>query len=560
MVIRSQQFDDIYFSVEDGLAETEFVFLKGNHLPEAWQGRARFCIGELGFGTGLNILSVWKLFEEMAKADQRLDIVSIEKYPLSRAQIAEALSAWRPQLGRYLDRLIDAYPMIVPGFHQIHLSDRVTLTLVFDDVRTALKQITARVDVWFLDGFAPAKNPDMWSADVFEQIARLSNGGATFATFTAAGDVRRGLAAVGFDVEKTRGYGRKRDMTVGRFIGVGPVQDAPRKVAIVGAGLAGASAAWHLKRAGIDVEVYEARADIAPGASGNSTGIMNPKLTVQRGAQSDYYTAAFAYARRYLPTLNPCGSLHLQMDEDKARKFDGYISNLGWHADHMKMLNADEASDVAGVKLDQPCLFYPDAGFANPRAIVETLLKDIPVHLNTRVEMPEADAVVFATAHDAVTELPLQKVRGQVSRLRPNDASMLLKANLCYGGYLSPVQNDGLHMCGATFQPWDEDAAVRDDDHARNIAQLTQAVPSIGAPEVQDGWTGFRAAAKDRFPAIGQHNTVWVSVAHGSHGMISGLMGGAILAARLTGAPLPISAESAAALDPARLDSTLRRT
>jgi len=553
MVLRSQQFDDIYFSVEDGLAETKHVFLDGNDLPEAWQGRDRFCVGELGFGTGLNILSVWKLFEETAKHGQRLDIISIEKYPLSKAQIAQALEIWKPQLGTYLGRLLECYPINVPGFHRLLLSDRVTLTLVFDDVHVALNEITANVNAWFLDGFAPAKNPDMWSDDVLRNIARLSNTGASFATFTAAGAVRRGLSDVGFDVRKIDGYGRKRDMTVGRFTGTHNKVNAPRKVAIVGAGIAGASAAWHLKREGIDVEVYEAASEIAAGASGNSAGILNPKLTVQRGGQSDYYTAAWAYALRNLD-VTPCGSLHLQMDDDKKRRFTGYIENLGWSADHMRLLDSAQASDVAGISLDRPCLFYPQAGYASPAGSVKMLLEDIPVHVNARA-IPEADAVIYATAYDAITGLSLQKVRGQVSRVASNDLSAKVRTNICYGGYLTPALGDGNHMCGATFQPWDDDPSIRDEDHARNMSLLADAVPCLSGLKVTGGWTGFRASSKDRFPMIGPHKDAWVSVAHGSHGMISGFMGGAILAAQFTGAPLPVAASSLKALAPGRMDS-----
>lgn len=216
-VPRSEIFDDIYFSPADGLAETAHVFLKGNNLPENWLEKPRFTIAETGFGTGLNILSAWKLFEETAAPDQALDFISVERFPLQAGQIAEYLQHWAGFFAGRMERLCALYPLTVPGFHRLNLTPRITLTLVFDDANAALPRIDAAVDCWFLDGFKPSTNPDMWSDKIFTEMARLSKPGASLATFTSAGFVRRGLGAAGFEVEKIPGYGTKREMTKGVF-------------------------------------------------------------------------------------------------------------------------------------------------------------------------------------------------------------------------------------------------------------------------------------------------------------------------------------------------------
>lgn len=216
---RSQAFDDVYFSAADGLAESRHVFLQGNDLPKRWAGRGRFTIAETGFGTGLNFLAAWKLFEETAQAGQRLDFISFEKYPLEAAEISVILADWAGEFPGQLAALCARYPVLVPGFHKIFFDERVSLTLIIDDVNAALPQLTADVDCWFLDGFKPSTNPEMWSPVVFENMARLSAPGASFATFTAAGEVRRGLSAAGFDVRKVKGFGTKRDMLVGVYGG-----------------------------------------------------------------------------------------------------------------------------------------------------------------------------------------------------------------------------------------------------------------------------------------------------------------------------------------------------
>jgi len=573
-MIRSAQFDDIYFSAQDGLAESRHVFLGGNNLPEAWANTARFCIAETGFGTGLNMLAAWQLFEETAKPGQRLDLISIEKYPLSVAEIREALAGWADMLSPYMDRMLALYPMRVAGFHQLHLSDRVTLTLIFDDVHMALPDVRAQVDAWFLDGFAPAKNPDMWTQPLYSQMARLSHASTTFATFTAARDVLDGLEQAGFRVAKAKGHGLKRKMTAGYFdAGHKRIEHVPpRRVAIVGAGLAGLSAAWHMRRAGCDVRVYESADAVGMGASGNVLALINPKLTAKRSAASDYYTAGYAYALRMVTALpdigfSPHGSLHLQLNDDKARRFNGYTDNLGW-AGHMQLLDEGAASDVAGIKVNVPALYYPDAAAVGPHRLCQRMAEGLDVRTGTAIQNiddADADVVVLANAK-AVTQfmaLPVGSVRGQISMLAPCDASRAIKTNICYGGYLSPLMAAGYHVCGATFQPWGTSPDVHEDDHIHNLGNLYKALPALdGAMTAIGGRTGFRASSKDRLPIVGaasgafgsQGRPVYLSVAHGSHGVVSGLMAGAVLAAQIAGGPLPVGVSAFAALAPARFE------
>lgn len=263
MTIRSEEFDDIYFSPEDGVAETRHVFLAGNGLPDRWQGRDDFTIAETGFGTGLNFLCAWDMFEKTTGAGQRLHYISFEKYPLSPADIEKALSGWRELFGDKLTRMLAVYPLRIPGFHRVRLDERVSMTLIFDDVNEALPQLVAPqgVDCWFLDGFAPAKNPDMWHETLFSHMAAYSAEQATAATFTVAGVVKRGLTEAGFAIEKIPGFGRKREMLRARFEGQGVVSNLappPRKVAIIGGGLAGTACAYILKQEGIEPVLYEA--------------------------------------------------------------------------------------------------------------------------------------------------------------------------------------------------------------------------------------------------------------------------------------------------------------
>lgn len=218
MVLRSEQFNDVYFSAEDGLAETRHVFLNGNDLPKGWEDAEEFVICETGFGTGLNFLAVWKLFEQTALPGQSLHFISVEKYPLTEAQITEALEIWAADVN--VPALADTYNALIKGAGgKIKMSENVSLELHVGDVNEMMPHLQTPVDCWFLDGFRPATNPEMWSETVFQNMARLSKKGASFATFTAAGAVRRGLESAGFEVRKVPGYGRKREMITGTYQG-----------------------------------------------------------------------------------------------------------------------------------------------------------------------------------------------------------------------------------------------------------------------------------------------------------------------------------------------------
>ncbi len=567
-MIRSDEFDDIYFSPDDGLAETAHVFLRGNNLPAAWENRQNFTITETGFGTGLNFLSVWKLFEETAAPGAVLDYVSFEKFPLGRDQIAGALSLWGDVFGGRLARLVESYPLRVNGFHRVHVTPRVRLTLIFDDVNDALPQLVVPrgVDAWFLDGFAPAKNPQMWSDILFREMARLSAPGARVASFTAAGQVRRGLAANGFDVTKIRGYGRKRDMTIAVFTGAGiaaPVRDAGR-VAVVGGGLAGTSCAYALKRRGVDVHLFD-RDGIAQYASGNPIGLYNPRFSQFRSAESDFFSSGYAAMMALNSPAQRCGSLHLAGDEDKEKRLRGMMQNWGWHSDHVRFLSASEAGEKAGIALDRDCLWLPDSGFVSPGDLCRSYADGVAVSADD-YDPRDYDAVILANGiaakdHPGLPDLPLHTVRGQISMLAAVQP-VAVRANICYGGYLS-AQQPGGYVAGATFQQWRSDTDVTEEDHREIIGHLECAVPALaGAFRVTGGRASLRCAAKDRFPVIGavpESAGLYVSTAHGSHGLISTLAGAEYLADLITGSPYSLSAATAAALSPVRVALRARK-
>jgi len=214
----SPAFGDVYFSSDNGQLETEYVFIQGNALISRWQLLAdeTFTILETGFGTGLNFLCACKAWLEYAPAHAVLHFTSVEKFPLSTPDMHKALLHWQT-LQATADALLTHYDTLLDIGTVSLFNNRVRLQVLFGDATARLSDLNIKADAWFLDGFAPSKNPEMWQPALFEQMARLSYTGTTFATFTSAGIVRRGLTAAGFKVIKKPGFGRKREMITGHL-------------------------------------------------------------------------------------------------------------------------------------------------------------------------------------------------------------------------------------------------------------------------------------------------------------------------------------------------------
>lgn len=217
----SIDFNDIYFNTENGLQETEYVFIEHNQLRTRFAvlKNNTFTIIETGLGTGLNFLVVAAHWLTLAPSGATLHYISIEKFPLKLDDMQRAHETW-PQFAEVSREFLHHYANLKAGVNQFNLAgSRIQIALQADDILSALPKISQTADAWILDGFAPAKNADMWSSEVFAHMARLSKAGTTFATFTSAGAVRRGLRAVGFQVKKYAGFGKKREMLSGVFTG-----------------------------------------------------------------------------------------------------------------------------------------------------------------------------------------------------------------------------------------------------------------------------------------------------------------------------------------------------
>lgn len=542
---KSHEYGDIYFSADGAIDETHHVFLQGNDLPQRWQDRAQFCIAETGFGTGLNFLYTLSQWLESAPADARLDYLSVEKHPLTRTDLQRALGAW-PELKPLAEELLEHYPPLVHGLHQRRLfNGRVTLTLRFGDATEMFADLEGRhVDAWYLDSFAPRRNPDMWSDILFQQIARLSRPGATCATFTAAGMVKRSLQQAGFEAGTRPGFGRKRDMLTGRLVNTAEshsrqpwfqypdVKINEKHAVIIGAGLAGCTAAHALAQRGWRITLIERHAEIAQEASGNHTGVVMPRLTADMSAAGRFYLSAFLHTTHWLnqlkkrdPALPWFQSGVLQLcDEQQQQR----MHKLGLPQDVLEICDQEAASLHCGMETRSGGLFFPGGGWLEPPALcrwvlenqqdnISRLLEQSALSLNReegkwRVSgadgsIANADTVIIANGYDAERLLSmdifkLQKVRGQIAYLAATAETRGLKTPVCYDGYIIPAYKE-LHCTGATYDPGNDSAELETKSELEIIGKLKQELPLFEPASVQGGRVAFRTSSQDHLPVIG---------------------------------------------------------
>ncbi len=583
----SAAFGDIYHSTEGGPAQAAHVFLGGNGLPYRWRGRPRFTILETGFGLGLNFLTTWAALREDPARPGKLHYVAIEKHPFSAPDLAE-LHARHPQFATLSRELCAQWPMLVRGMHRLELdSGRVVLTLCFGDIAEVLPQLRLAADAFYLDGFAPAKNPDMWAAPALGSLESLAARDATFATYTAASAVRDALSVAGFDVQKRDGFARKRDMLCGTQVrGAARPPSPDRRAIVVGAGLAGSAACERLAARGWDVTLLERHPAPAREASGNHAGAFHPLITRDDSFIARLSRNAFLHALRQWDSVpgiawDRCGVLQMPRTAEEGEAQRAALDALGYPPGYARWLPRAEAARVAGTEVAEGGVWFEQGGWLRPPSLVDALLAKAKVSMHFGVEVAsvarsgsgwaardstgrtiaEAPVMVLANAHDAMHLAPpahvsLRKVRGQVSYL-PAASVPPIRAVVLRGGMaLPPIE--GLCVTGASYDPDDPDPHLRADSHAGNLERLARILPeTLGAfdPASLQGRVAFRAVAPDRLPLAGPYPGqpgLYGAFAYGSRGILWSALMAELLASQLEGEPLPLEAQLADAVIPGR--------
>jgi tRNA 5-methylaminomethyl-2-thiouridine biosynthesis bifunctional protein len=562
----SETFGDLYHNPAGGLAEKRHVFLAGNGLPGRWAGRERFVILETGFGLGVSFLLTLQAWRRDPSRCSKLHFVSVEKHPFQLVDLQRAHQSY-PEVRTEAAELHARWPLLVPGAHRLEFGDAV-LTLFLGDIKL-LRDLRLSADAIYLDGFAPAKNADMWTPQVLRSVSRLAAPGATAATWSVAGAVRHALEETGFTVEKRPGFGGKREMLVARNTRHEP-KNSPvktRKAAVVGAGLAGAAVCERLCARGWEVDLYERHDAPAQEASGNHAGTFHPVVTPDDSVFARLTRAAFLFSLSRWKTLSgvrwdPSGVLQLARDEKEETSQRKSIATLALPPEYAQYVSREEASAHAGVPVSAPGLWFPQAGWINPRSLVQAQLDACGSRLRRffgkdLTALPDAPLTILANAAEApklqpVPHLRLRRVRGQLTYV-PEDALEAPHVVVLRGGMVLPPL-DGVCVVGASFDIDDEEAAPRAESDAGNLERLGRilGVREISLKDVKNR-VAFRSVAPDRLPVAGRiADGVYGAFAYGSRGLIWAALAAELIASALEGEPLPLEGKLADALAPDR--------
>ena len=560
----SDKFDDVYFSNQDGLAETHYVFLEGNQLWERWihYQKAHFVIAETGFGTGLNFFAVTTLFREFRQKHpdsplKRLYFISFEKYPLLLDALQQAHLAY-PQFSHLAQHLQQNWLNPIQGCYRFHF-DETTLDLWFGDVAENLPQLgdymNGKIDAWFLDGFAPSKNPDMWNEQLYQQMFRFTKPQGTFATFTAASAVRKGLENAGFNIKKRKGFGKKRECLSGQktqekltalstsWFHSQPANLKEQDIAIIGGGIASLCTAISLVKRGANITIYCEDEQTALNASGNKQGAFYPQLSDDNDHNICFYIHAFAYGHQFLQWAIQqqiefehkfCG-VALCAYNEKAESKLNKIAALNLPSDLYQSLSQSELSEKVGLPLPFGGGFIPQGAWLAPRQLVQhafVFLEKQGVQIKTSQKVTALsqtenswqittaknetfchEVVVLANGHkltefEQTQKLPLYPVRGQVSQIPTSENLLKLKTVLCYDGYLTPVDQAKISHCiGASHV---RDNATREfslTEQQENQQKIQQNIPEYWTKEVDTSGNiariGVRCSVRDLTPMMG---------------------------------------------------------
>lgn len=543
----SKQFGDVYFSKDNGLLETRHVFLNGNDLSTRLADLKPFeyfCVGETGFGTGLNILALWQLWQQVRPDNHsHLHAISVEKFPLSKADLIRALNAW-PELKPLAHQLISQYPMPISGCHRLSFPEkRFSLDLWLGDAHDVFPMIekTAPVNAWFLDGFAPSCNPDMWEENVLNNIVRLSEIGTTFASFSVAGVLKRGLKNHGISISRPRGFKHKREMLkaiwnpaeetesslIQEITQKKTEQDTesnirPRQIAVIGAGIAGLSSAWAFAQRGHQVTIYDQSAPLS-GGSGNPLALLNPKLCPVEQSAEHLMTLAWQHALNHYQKFKAFRPIQVNQ---LALKNPEQL--LGLADEYPEEILAVQDTESQELQTAFPSLKLLEAGAVSPHQLRDEILQNVnirykqakishieaatkPQLFSDEQDLGEFDHVIVCTARETAqffADYPVLKpIRGQVSWL--NNKTQPLSQNIAYsyGGYC--MQLDAEHLIlGASFYPGRDDIEVLAEDHVHNYELIHSVFPeyaqSLPATETWQGRASVRAQSQDYFPLLGK--------------------------------------------------------
>ncbi|NVJ66274.1 MAG: tRNA (5-methylaminomethyl-2-thiouridine)(34)-methyltransferase MnmD [Gammaproteobacteria bacterium] len=564
----SPQFDDVYFNTQDGIAESKYVFIEGNQLEQRFAEQPdSFSIFETGFGSGLNFLLTANLWQQLNPSGH-LNYYSVEQFPIQTSDLVRIYQELNLE-SDFFEPLIAQYPPLLPGVFPINISSNITLHLIFYPLEKALKEValnnSQKIDAWFLDGFAPSKNPQMWHKGLWHFMALNAINEAprqtSVATFTSASEVRKMLQHYGFEVTKRKGFGYKREMLAAKFAekklstpkanlasDYSLPRQKPNKVAVIGAGLAGTSLAYQLNQQGVEVHIFDKSPQLAAGASKMPALLAMPNLSIDHNSFSQLTFAGLNSISDFLSKhpylLRADKAVQLASEKYSEFQLKNYLDIYQNRIDIKKSAKSslyDFAIELMALQVNGP-------------ELCDAFIRQIPIqqiHLNSKVrnldQLQEFDQIVIATGYsDLLQTIGLQlpsvmPLRGQITAVK---AKYSLGHPINYDGHLFQEKEDWI--LGATFETNHDDSLNKDDD-LLNIEQANrQFALGLSSSKISKSYAGIRASSFDRFPYCGfytEHNgqNIWLNYGYGTRGLCLSLLGAEVISCAMLNKTLPIS-------------------
>ena len=524
--VYSRWYDDIYFDKTDGVKEKEHVYLNANDLANRIKLSDKLCIAELGFGTGLNFILTWRLWKKNRKPNSSLTYISFEKAPLSKKEMTRVYKKFK-ELNDFSDQLIQKLTDNYKTNRTIYFkSENINLILIYDDF-SFLTNFDFKADIWFLDGFAPSKNPEVWDNSYYKNIYNRTNLKGSLSTFTSSGLVRRGLALAGFSVTKVSGFGQKREML--KAIKIEPdiklkvnlnYENTIGPVAIIGAGISGASLAYAFRKRNIECYIVEKSSNVASGASGNKLALQMPKMTADNSPYGLMSLEAFTFSRNLAKELKAAprsdGLILLPSRDREIIKFKKLLES-GWPNDLIQRYT----DKINCFDIDN-YIYMRSSGIVDNIKFIKRLIDGVKIFFNFNVtkikstknnskiihneqgNVLNAQTVIWANGYnitDICDKIPIEPVSGQVTFLKSNPQTSKLKLNFSYGQFFSQSFK-GYHQIGSSFNR-NTNVNFNQIDQNKNLSFIPEFLKQRiinSNVDLNEYRVSVRSSTKDRMP------------------------------------------------------------
>ena len=576
----SEEFDDLYSSAKGAVAECNHVFIKGNNLNERFENlgeNSKFYIGEIGFGIGINFLTTCKSWLDHTKQNQVLEFYSFDKY-LFRLSDFKTLNVSCPDLKEYISELERNYPRNIQGAQKISLfGGRIILNLIIGEIDNTQEYIKLmdKVDAWYLDGFSPSKNPDLWSIKLFKCIHKSCHENTTFSTYTSSGLVKNNLTESGFNHSRAMGFSDKRHMLKGTVDTQLKKNTSNTKVAVIGSGIAGCVLSYTLAKKGIEVDLYEKSDSICSGASSHELLVTYPRLSAHDTAFGSFTLHSYIFATNFYKQLKTdawkkTGVIILNHDAATEKRQSSLLEKRA-DGEIYRYIDPDEASEISGIDIKLNGLIYEDAGYILPEEMCKFLIESPKINIFTSSHIKsikknkevfnlnigkkkfEYQNVCVCAGSETANIVDIDGIsikRGQVTHIESLDNISRIKLPICAKGYISPRVNN-IHLVGSSYSD-SEDTDLSEEEHLYNLNNLKLVIDE--EMNVITGQTGHRAVSKDHMPVVGMKDGIYINTCHGSRASVTAPISAEIIASMIVDEAPPLMGRELESLSPERFN------